>query len=232
MGIREVLVPLAPGVTSAAGLLAARLREDRVRTHVKRMDRLKSRELEVLFAQLAAEAEIPLADYTDRYPARRERRLGMRYLGQGYSLMVDLPAGPIRIERAVEDFHASHERQYGFSRKDQTVELVTLWMSVEVDMGTVRYPEAPERRALPEPKHVRPVYFSGRWIDTPVYERETLGAGCVLTGPAVIEQMDATTLLWPGQKAEVNRWGQILLHVEHFGAMAASGVSWRSPVPG
>ena len=212
LGIGRTVVPLAPGVNSAIGLLMADLREDRIATFVRRLDRTTTAELERLFAELEESARARLRlSANGAGELRLSRALGQRYLGQRYELPVAVESGPLDLGLVAERFHAEHERTYGYARAEHPVEVHSAWVSAEVDLQPLRLPPAPRASGDPEPAAVRRVHFAGRGCQTPVFRRDTLGAGTTLTGPAIIEQLDATTVLWPGQRLEVDRHGQLLL---------------------
>jgi len=212
LGIGRTIVPLAPGVNSAIGLLMADLREDRVATFVRRLDRTTATELEGLFAELEESARERLRlSANGAGELRLSRALGQRYLGQRYELPVAVESGPLDLDWVAERFHAEHERTYGYARAEHPVEVHSAWVSAEVDLQPLRLPPAPRASGDPEPAAVRRVHFAGRGCQTPVFQRDALGAGTTLTGPAIIEQLDATTALWPGQRLEVDRHGQLLL---------------------
>ena len=212
LGIGRTIVPLAPGVNSAIGLLMADLREDRIATFVRRLDRTTATELERLFAELEESARERLRlSANGAGELRLSRALGQRYLGQRYELPVAVEQGPVDLDRVAERFHAEHERTYGYARAGHPVEVHSAWVAAEVDLQPLRLPPAPRASSDPEPAAVRQVHFAGQGCQTPVFRRDALGAGTTLTGPAIIEQLDATTALWPGQRLEVDRHGQLLL---------------------
>ena len=211
MGVDEVLVPVAPGVTSAVGLLMSNLREDRVRTEISLLaDTAPSRILEIA-QELERSARERLAFASKDHELLTHIRMGMRYLGQGHDVSVEITIDPLDLDVIAGDFHTTHERIYGFARHDQPVELVSIWVSVEVDLGAVTLPEIQASDAPPVACGNREVIFRGRSWDTPVFRRDALGADARLEGPAVIEQLDSTTLLWPGQRASVDRIGLLLM---------------------
>ena len=212
LGIGRTVVPLAPGVNSAIGLLMADLREDRTATFVRRLDRTTATELERVFTELEESARERLRlSANGAGELRLSRALGQRYLGQRYELPVAVESGPLDLDRIAERFHAEHERTYGYARADHPVEVHSAWVAAEVDLQPLRLPPAPRASGHPEPAAVRRVHFAGQGCQTPVFPRDALGAGTTLTGPAIIEQLDATTALWPGQRLEVDRHGQLLL---------------------
>ena len=120
--------------------------------------------------------------------------------------------GPLDLQRVAENFHAEHERTYGYARPEHPVETHSAWVSVEVDLQPLRLPPAPRATGCPEPAAVRRVYFAGNSYETPVFRRDALAAGAALTGPAIIEQLDATTAVWSGQRLQVDGHGQLLLY--------------------
>ena len=91
------------------------------------------------------------------------------------------------------------------------VELVGVWVSVEADLGGVQIPEWTPSNGSATAVDTRSVVFDGEAIETPIYQRDSLSPGTELSGPAVIEQLDSTTLLWPRQQLRVDLLGQLLL---------------------
>lgn len=213
MDIHHIIVPIAPGVTSAVGLLSSNMRSDRIRTYVRLLNQTQAKDIDDLLYELQSQAErdlsaASLASYTCR------RYAGLRYFGQGYDLPVEISEGEVDMVALETGFNAEHQRQYGFARDDQQVQLVNLWVSVESEMtGQLMSPSDPVNT---EPSHAytRPVYFSGSWHDTPIFRRDHLTAGHTVCGPAIVEQLDSTTLIWPDQTAEVNTWGQLEIEKE------------------
>lgn len=212
LGIRDVIIPLAPGVASAEGLVFSNLRTDRIQTHVELLDRIEAETFEKMLENLTGQAIKDLSTSTEGKKPVISRRAGLRYSGQGYDIPIDLPGGPIDLPSLESAFHIEHERQYGFARRDQRVQLVNVWVSAELPMADDR--RRPADRTVsepPAPRSVRPVYFSGNWIDTPIYSRTGLHPGQQINGPAVIEQLDSTTLIGPAQHACLDAWEQIAI---------------------
>lgn len=207
IGITETLVPIAPGITSAIGLLMSNLREDRTRTHVCAADAGHIAEIEAVLEALSAEAKQRL-----RLPSSRvRRRLGMRYLGQRYEIVVPITDETLDVERITADFHAAHEKMYGYQRPGEAVQLVTVWASAEVDIQAIELPRAAPATGTPQPPAHRNVTFGGQACQTAVYRRQSLGAGTRLRGPAIVEQLDSTTVVWPDQPLVVDDYGNLVL---------------------
>ena len=207
MGISECLIPIAPGVTSALGLLMCNLREDRVRTFVTNLAVEQLPRINELFVELRQDAESRLG-FTNAAKTVK-RSLGMRYRGQRYELVVEIDDGELQIDAIAADLHREHERMYGYLRREETIEISSVWVRVEVDMQAANLPLAKSGRS-PEPVTTRPVIFSGAKIETPIYKRSDLAADVQLKGPAIIEQLDSTTVIWPEQDAQIDQYGQII----------------------
>ena len=206
LGIRRVLVPAAPGVLCADGLLAADLKADFSRTlpRTGRVDLDASRQI---YAELSQQADDWLARERVASADRRQSRIAlMRYHGQGGELAVGWVDSVEGIEAA---FAQAHRALYGFVL-DTPIELVTLRVE-----ATGRMP-APPRAALAAGSGARSqgrarVHFATGETEVPMYDRALLGAGDRFDGPAILTQLDATTLVRPGWSAEVHPSGAMLL---------------------
>ena len=146
------------------------------------------------------------------------RQVEMRYAGQSHELAVDFPAGEATaatLASVRERFHADHDRSYGHGYPDEPTELVNFRLSA---LGSIRKPRMREVATHSGPasdarKGMRQVHFdaAGGFVETPVYDRARLGAGHRFDGPAIVEEMDSTTLVLPGYGVEVDRYGNLLI---------------------
>jgi N-methylhydantoinase A len=216
LSIPTVLVPPSPGITSALGCLLVDVRHDLSAMFLAHLDSVDPQRLEEEFGRLERDARERLA--AEDVPEEQmsiQRLVDMRYLGQWRSLTVPV-SSPADLGDAAERFHAEHERAYNYRRDGSPVEIYRL--SVRA-VGVTPKPQLRRHElngsVLPEAAS-RPVHFdaTGTALDTPVYLRSELGAGTTLTGPAVIDQLDSTTLVPPGWRAEVDEWLNIRLHRE------------------
>jgi N-methylhydantoinase A len=143
-----------------------------------------------------------------------QRSVDMMYQGQWRSLSVPAPPVIDSIDALAQSFHIQHEREYNFRRDDAPVSLFRLNLKAT---GVVPKPELASREpggTMPQPMSRRPAYFGEPTPrDTPVYWRPDLPAGATLDGPAIIEQLDSTTVLPPGASMTVDRWGNIVMQV-------------------
>jgi N-methylhydantoinase A len=111
----------------------------------------------------------------------------------------------------IERFHERHERLYTYALRDAPVEIVTLRVAASGRLRRFAVPTVGAPRARPQ-RARRRVYFAGRgWIDAACLQREALGAGARIVGPAIVEQLDATTVVPPGQRGQVDRFGNLVI---------------------
>jgi len=219
LGVARVLVPPAPGILCALGLLVEPLRLDLVRTRVEPLESLGVAELAAVFAALEQEAQA----WLDREAVPVERRrvaraLDMRYVGQNFELLVEVPAEFWRGERDAlrRAFLREHARVYGHSAEDDAIQIVSYRLTAVGEPAALTLPALPPApSASPDAARAgdRPVYFdeAGGFVATPVYRRERLLAGHRLEGPAIVEQMDSTTVILPGQRGTIDARANILI---------------------
>lgn len=219
-GIPTTIIPMSPGITCAMGLLVTDLQHDYSATLLRRVDAIDPAGLEKEFRRLEETGRAALK--RDGVPASNMtflRLVDMRYVGQSYELPVPLPRGAFtatRLKKAVADFHAAHERAYGHAAPAEPVELVNMRLTA---LGAIQRPTLKEiasgSSGSPRPalKSTRQVYFaeSGGQVKTSVYDRYRLQAGALLKGPAIVEEMDSTTVIHPGYQGAVDRFGNIVL---------------------
>jgi N-methylhydantoinase A len=216
LGIRRILIPPAPGILCAYGALTADLRADFGRTCLVDADETGLPALRAAYADLAGRAEGWLAgEGVERDTARFARTLELRYSGQNYQLTVDVSGEPSAsaLAEAVERFHSRHEQRYGFSAPDEPVKVVTVRLATLVPTPDIVLSKAPPADAEVRPRATRAVYFEEveSTVDCPVYERDDLGEGARLSGPAIIGQLDSTTVVLPGQVVRVDSFGNLLI---------------------
>ena len=215
------MVPPSPGLLCALGLLVEDLRLDAVRTSVARLDRDTLVRLDKLFAEMEADA-VAWLERERVPPARRslERWLDMRYIGQNYELLVSVPDEVWqnrRLEPLRDRFLALHEAADGYAAPGEPIQVVNARL---VARGRPDPPVLPRSaRATGDVaaamRSQRRVFFetAGDFVECPVYDRRRLAAGHLIAGPAVVEQFDSTTLIHPGQRAEVDDLGFLLIQV-------------------
>lgn len=216
LGIPAVIVPPNPGVTSAMGCLLVDIQHDLSMMYTAIAEYADLEDLEGRFACLEEEAATRLRhEGVADEDAVLQRGISMRYQGQWRSLQVPMGSGTQSLHEAIEMFHKEHERQFSFRQDTQPVEIYQLHLRA---VGKTPKPtfDPHERVANPcaEPQARREVFFDGEWLDTPVYERSLLPVGVELVGPAVIDQLDSTTIIPPGALASIDEWKNIRIRLD------------------
>lgn len=217
LGIPTVVVPPNPGVTSAMGCLLVDIQHDLSQMYTGLATTVDSTDVEEQFSALEAEASERLRhEGVEDENALLQRHVSMRYLGQWRSLQVAMGTGEGALEQAVQTFHEQHDREFAFRQDETPVEIYQLHVTA---IGKTPKPSFQPERAVTrepvEPGEVRPVYFGEYgWQQTPVYDRAQLLAGTHLSGPAIINQLDSTTLVPPATRAHIDEWLNIRIYLE------------------
>jgi len=226
LGMRRIIVPARPGAFSALGLLCTDVLHDYIRSELGALDRLDPAHAEEIFRDIEAKAAGELVEEgLNPGTAAFERDLDMRYAGQGYELRVPLGglwqgALDAKALAAVRRrFDEVHEKIHGHAAKEKAVEVVSYRLRVRVAVpkylpqaAAARKPSSPTLGAL---KGTRRVFFEpGKAVKTTVYDRDKLAVGTVFTGPAIIEQFDATAVVPHGWRVMVDRYGNLILERE------------------
>ncbi len=220
LSIPTVLVPPNPGVTSALGCLLVDIRHDMSVMYQKALADASSEEMEEIYQSMERDAAAHLAaEGVSPEQVVLERTAAMRYLGQWRSLTVTLGQGPDPLQDAVGRFHREHEREYSFSEETAPVEIYQLGLRA---IGVTPKPTLASGEVVtaepPAPKEIREVWFegedgAGRPTQTPVYERSELLPGVTAHGPAIIDQLDSTTVVPPHTRWEIDKNWNILIHI-------------------
>ena len=217
LAVPRVLVPARPGITDALGCIVADLRHDFVRTLNCPLDTVDMAAIHTVLSGQAAEGralisleKIALTGVEAQFSA------DMQFVGQTHLLRIALPDRPSR-EVLQSRFEAAYLARFQVSLPSMRANLVNLNTSVigrrpELDLGHLIDPMGRLETAIA--KEARQVWFNG-WVETPVYARETLPIGLALHGPAIIEQMDTTTLVEPGCHVTSDPDGNLIIEVPH-----------------
>jgi N-methylhydantoinase A len=215
LSIPAVLVPPNPGITSALGCLLVDIRHDFSEMHLVPADETEPNEIESRFVTLEERARERLrAEGIAEEDVLLLRSLDMRYLGQWRSLEISVDGKVESLENLTARFHDEHERQHAYKREDTPVEIYQLKVTA---IGTIPKPQLPREEAEeyePQPKEHREAIFGNEGkVGTAVYGRDDLHPGARIGGPAIIEQLDSTVVIPPGEEAEVDGWSNIIIRV-------------------
>ena len=206
LGIRRVMVPAAPGLLCAAGLLAADMKAEFTRA-LPTPGPVKQDTGDEIMAALRKDA----TDWMDHEGISEDQRMLMarallRFHGQGGEIAVDWGDTPAETE---ERFRAAHKALYGFVL-DAGIELVTLRIEAVGRTEPVQTP-ALAATEMPDPLQTQTVHWPDGIFETPIYDRAALGAETSLAGPAILTQLDTTALIAPGWTATVQSSGALVL---------------------
>ena len=223
LGMRRILVPPRPGAFSALGLLCTDVVHDYIRSELKPLADVTPEHAEDIFGLLEAKARDELrAEGMDPASAAFLRELDLRYTGQGYELRTSLDGlftehlTAASLAAARERFDERHAQIHGHAAKERPVEVVSYRLRVRVDVPKYQ----PRQEATPvarQPsdaaaKGMRKVHFGGKTaVDATLYERDRLGVGALVAGPAIVEQFDATTVIPAGWTGRVDGYRNLIL---------------------
>jgi N-methylhydantoinase A len=220
IGIRDVIVPAAPGVFSAFGMLFSDLRYDHVRTHLMQLADAPFDEIEAVFKELEQNGRGAIAATSVKpHKIVVKRALDMRYVGQEHPVTVELPMHIFQKQdrKAIKQhFDNDHMQRYGTSAPNENPEIVSLRVTVAGLMRKPSQEKIKKGKGAP-PKSAstgtRKVWFDGHFRNTPTYRRTELTAGNTIKGPALIEEHASTTVLMPGDRMTVDDYGNLTIRV-------------------
>jgi N-methylhydantoinase A len=219
LDIPAIVIPPTPGVLSTYGLLSTDLKNDYVQTCYQEGPQYDLGHITAVYSDLETQALGWLrSEQVPPEVQRLVRSADLRYAHQSFELTCLLPDGPLTqalVQQLVEAFHREHRRLYTYDLPSAPVELVNLRVTalgvlpkLKAQDSTVSATDLAS--ALTE---VRPVYFEqvGGFAQTPCYVRQRLGPGMTFDGPAIVDQDDATTVVYPNFHARVDAVGNLIL---------------------
>ena len=218
LAIPTVLVPARPGITNALGCVVADLRHDYVRTVNKPLSAIDDATVARIYAEQSAEGEATIG--REGVPVRELRRVhtaDMQFQGQSHILSVGVDRPDIGVAGLHEAFAAAYDRRFGIELAEIPPVLVNLHTAVigvrpEISLGALAATERAPTLAAAQMGERR-VWFTDGWHVTPVYARDRLPLDAVFKGPAILEQLDCTTVVEPGDKVRQDKLGNLLITV-------------------
>lgn len=219
LGIPRVMVPARPGITNALGCVVADLRHDFVRTVNRPVASLDVALVRSVLDEQRAEGEALIAQETVQ-PERIEcvHTADMQFVGQTHLINVPLPGPEIDRDRLQALFEDAYYKRFKVRLPEIRANLVNLNTSVigvraDIDLASLIDPAGRVATLAQALSETRRVWFSGSWHDTPVYAREKLPLDAEIEGPAILEQLDTTTVIEPGDRAASDADGNIIITV-------------------
>jgi N-methylhydantoinase A len=216
LGSYPVIVPPAPGLLCALGDLSADYRDEFARTYIRTVDKVEQEDMVGVLGELGQEARAMLE--SEQIPAERQELrffVDMRYYRQGYEMPIEVGEAEFQsdlVPALVKRFNEAHDRAYGFML-DSTVEIVNLRA---VGIGRVTKVELPEGQPGSADSNTarigeQQVYRNGEWMPARLYDRARLQPGMRVEGPAIITELDSTTVVLPNHAATVDRFYNLLI---------------------
>ncbi len=219
LGIPRVMVPARPGITNALGCVVADLRHDFVRTLNRPVASLDVALVRSVLDEQRAEGEALIAQETVQ-PERIEcvHTADMQFVGQTHLINVPLPGPEIDRDRLQALFEDAYYKRFKVRLPEIRANLVNLNTSVigvrvDIDLASLIDPAGRVETLAQALNEKRQVWFAGAWHDTPVYAREKLPLDAEIEGPAILEQLDTTTVIEPGDRAASDADGNIIITV-------------------
>jgi len=217
LGVPTVLVPARPGITNALGCLVAELRHDFVKTMNRALDAVDMDEVHAVFASQQNDGRAMIErQRVSLTGIRCQFSVDMQFVGQTHLLRVNLDtATPTRTSLRMR-FEEAYLERFGVELAEVRANLVNINTSVigarePLDLSSLIDPAGRGAKVQDALRGSRPVYFQNQWIETPVYWRDALPVDALIKGPAIIEQMDTTTLLEPGDQLSGDDDGNLLI---------------------
>lgn len=219
MNVPKIIVPPNAGVASACGATVMDLRQDLEGFYYSPVEEADLERINAIYASLEARGRTLLAEQgvSDESQVELIRTAQMRYVGQSYEVETPVPSGKItaaQLPGIMAEFHCVHEREFGVSSDDFAPAFVALSVAA---IGKLRQPPEvtrPQANGAAEQTGSRNVYFSGSWVECPVYNGDALSGGCEIQGPAIVDYEHACTVLPDRSSATVNEAGALIITLE------------------
>lgn len=215
LGMKKIIIPPSPGILCAEGAMNAPLSTEYVSTILTRLDEAGMKSIRRSVNTLNEKVELWYEK--ESVPASERKSwctVGARYYGQNYelSLSIDLSkTSDVLIADITKEFHKAHEANYGFASTSEPIQVVNVVVKAIGDLDVPTLPKAVIAEEM-NPKGFRSTLFElGSRYDTPIYERSELVAKQMIKGPAIVEQMDATILIFPNDVGHVDDWGNLII---------------------
>ena len=223
--LKTVIIPPASATFCAMGAILADVKRDYVRSiHLKLADGQPALDrLATIFTELEKQSNDWIAAEGEILGAPSfVATCDMRYEGQAFDLPVAIPDDLRQkpdVDTLLELFHREHEKIYGFRDSDSSAEITTERVQVVGRIPPIGFPDVSAGDgAAPQPDRNQMIFHDGKDVETPVYHRRDLAAGCAISGPAIIEQEDSTVWIIPGSRITIDRIGNLVITTSHASA--------------
>lgn len=215
LGMKKIIIPPSPGILCAEGAMNAPLSTEYVSTILIGLDETGMKTIRQSVNTLNEKVDLW---YKNESVPISERKswctVGARYYGQNYELSLPInltKTDDMLVSDITSEFHKAHEANYGFASTSERIQVVNVAVKAIADLDVPTLPKAVIAEEV-KPKSFRSTLFElGSRYDTPVYERSELVAEQIIKGPAIVEQMDTTILIFPNDVGLVDGWGNLII---------------------
>lgn len=223
IGSRKIIVPAAASVFCALGMLESDIRLDTVQTYNAFIPGIDLADFNRVIKEVEEKAMAELLqEGVEEGKTFLARHLDVRYVGQHHEVTIAIPSGCAigdgNLEEIARTFHAAHERLYTYSTPEVPIEIMNLRVTAIGSVEKAGLKEQPVNQISHDAgiKTARRIYFEeeGGFIETAVYDRNRLKPGCLISGPAVIEERITTVVIHPGWNGMVDGFGNIIMEVK------------------
>jgi N-methylhydantoinase A len=214
LGLAEVMIPARPGLTNALGCLVADLRQDYVQTLNQPLATVSEARMAAILEGHAAEGIATNATHADTVATTVTHAADMQFAGQTHLIRVALPSSNVTRAELQHVFEAAYFARFQVHLPEIRAQLVNLTTSVigrrpPIDLAALLDPSVRAADSPAARTGTRQLYAGGAWHAAAIYARDKLPLGAIITGPAVIEQLDATTVIEPSFCARVDPLGNL-----------------------
>lgn len=219
LGIKKIIIPVAASVFSAWGMLMTDLRQDDIQTYNIRLDNIDYNLINDEWKKLEDKAR---KDYLAKGISEENivfiRNLDMRYWGQEHAVKIQIANQDISDENVldiIEKFHCEHEKNYSFRIDDSLTEIVNLHLTTfgkveKTELQKIENKGYSIAESIKEKRSV--IYENIGAVETFIYDREKLSPNMKIEGPAIIEEITTSTVVYPDMTVEVDKYGNLIIN--------------------
>ncbi|OLS33863.1 hydantoinase/oxoprolinase family protein [Bacillus sp. MRMR6] len=218
LGCPEIIVPKYPGITCAIGMLSSNIKQDYVQTFLFDVGKLNVEDMKTIYRRLEEKASEQMEKeglVGDKVTIVKS--MDLRYKGQSYELTVSIGNHELnqgQINQTVKEFHKQYQKLYGYSQEENPLEVVNLRLIAIGHVENIDFSYVQQQKGvMPQPIQRRKVYFHGEFIESNIYNRNSFTEGSRIHGPAVIEQLDSTIVVYPKQEAVCDTYGNLVIQL-------------------
>ena len=217
LGMKKIFIPPNPGILCAEGLLGSDLVADLIQPSLAPFDEDIFETLNVAKSNLSMRAKDWFtSESVDVKDQRQAWSVDLRYAGQNFELAINFENNQFNRDTAVAlraAFDKAHEVAYGYSQSTEPVELVGMRVKLAGVLSKPPLPKTKTGSSLNSSGSRKVSFGKNAWFETPIYRRDTIPVDHNFEGPAIIEQMDSMLLIFPGDTAKIDDWGNLIINL-------------------